>query len=66
VTGTHGTQPTLRDVARVAGVHLATASRALSGSKSRPVNSRTEALVRQAADELGYVLEYIGRILFSV
>ncbi|MEU5550908.1 LacI family DNA-binding transcriptional regulator [Micromonospora sp. NPDC047793] len=63
MTGTHGTQPTLRDVARVAGVHLATASRALSGSKSRPVNSRTEALVRQAAAELGYVPDQMARSL---
>lgn len=56
-------KPTLRDVALAAGVHLATASRALSGSKTRPVHPRTEARVRQAASELGYVPDQLARSL---
>jgi LacI family transcriptional regulator len=58
-----GAKPTLRDVALAAGVHLATASRALSDSKTRPVNPRTAALVRQAAAELGYVPDQVARSL---
>nr|MDT0660756.1 LacI family DNA-binding transcriptional regulator [Micromonospora sp. DSM 115978] len=58
-----GVKPTLRDVALAAGVHLATASRALSDSKTRPVNPRTAALVRQAAAELGYVPDQVARSL---
>lgn len=56
-------KPTLRDVAHAAGVHLATASRALSGSKSRPVHPRTAARVRRAATELGYVPDQLARSL---
>lgn len=44
---------TLGDVARRAGVSLATASRVLNGS-TRRVNEDLRALVLQAADELGY------------
>ncbi|WP_432843295.1 LacI family DNA-binding transcriptional regulator [Dactylosporangium sp. CA-092794] len=58
-----GAKPTLRDVARAAGVHLATASRALSGSKTRPVNPQTAALVRRAAADLGYVPDQVARSL---
>lgn len=56
-------KPTLRDVAQAAGVHLATASRALSGSKSRPVHPATQARVRQAATRLGYVPDPFARSL---
>lgn len=58
-----GAKPTLRDVALAAGVHLATASRALSDAPSRPVAPRTVALVRQAAAQLGYVPDQVARSL---
>lgn len=58
-----GAKPTLRDVALAAGVHIATASRALSGSKTRPVNPRTAAAVRQAAARIGYVPDQVARSL---
>ncbi|WP_246569121.1 LacI family DNA-binding transcriptional regulator [Polymorphospora rubra] len=63
MAGPDGLKPTLRDVARAAGVHLATASRALSDSKTRPVNPRTAALVRRAAAEIGYVPDQVARSL---
>lgn len=52
---------TLSDVARRAGVSPATASRALSGSG--PVSRETQACVRAAADELGYVANPVARML---
>ena len=45
--------PTLHDVARTAGVSLATASRVLNGSERKVAESYRER-VEQAADELGY------------
>ena len=45
---------TLHDVARRAGVSLATASRALNGSKDRTVGQALQERVRAAAQELGY------------
>ena len=45
---------TLTDVARRAGVSLATASRALNGSATRQVGEALRARVRQAAEELDY------------
>ncbi|REJ06848.1 LacI family transcriptional regulator [Microbacterium bovistercoris] len=45
--------PTLHDVARAAGVSLATASRVLNGSERKVADSFRER-VEQAADELGY------------
>ncbi|MFZ2480901.1 MAG: LacI family DNA-binding transcriptional regulator [Propioniciclava sp.] len=45
---------TLADVARAAGVGIATASRALAVRKHRDVSDTTRAAVRQVADELGY------------
>ncbi len=47
-------QVTLADVARWAGVSLATASRALHGSAGRTVNPELRARVRAAAAELNY------------
>ncbi len=53
---------TLTDVAQVAGVSVATASRVLSHS-DHPVNSQTRQRVQQAADELGYRPNLIARNL---
>jgi LacI family transcriptional regulator len=56
-----GSRVTLRDVARVAGVHPATASRALN-DKTRPlVNEDTAQRVLAAAEELGYSPNPIAR-----
>jgi DNA-binding LacI/PurR family transcriptional regulator len=45
---------TLRDVARVAGVSVATASRALNGTGGRVVSAEKRALIAQAASQLNY------------
>jgi len=45
---------TLRDVAAVAKVHVATASRALDAETAHPVSRETRARVQQVAEELGY------------
>lgn len=52
---------TLRDVARRAGVHPSTASRALTGS--RTVRPELVRAVRRAARELDYQVNHIGRAL---
>ncbi len=54
---------TLHDVAREAGVHPATASRALNPEKQPLVNADTVARVRAAADKLGYVADPIAQAL---
>src|SRR3954464_3529162 len=46
--------PTLRDVAEAAGVHAATASRALNPETRSMVNSDTARRVLRAAETLGY------------
>lgn len=48
------TAATLSDVARRAGVSLATASRAINGSQTRTVGEDLARRVREAADALGY------------
>jgi LacI family transcriptional regulator len=45
---------TLRDVARIAGVHPGTVSRALNPATEALVRDETVARVRQVAEELGY------------
>lgn len=45
---------TLRDVARAAGVHYSTASRALSGDPAPRVSALTAERVRRVAERLGY------------
>src|SRR5476649_1568128 len=55
--------PTLRDVAEVAGVHAATASRALNPSTRRLVNAETARRVLRAAESLGYQPNPIARSL---
>lgn len=53
---------TLKEVATLAGVSLATASLALNG---KPVNERTRKLVLQCAKQLGYVPNRSGRTLIT-
>jgi LacI family transcriptional regulator len=55
--------PTLRDVAEVAGVHAATASRALNPETRRLVNAETARRVLRAAESLGYQPNPIARSL---
>jgi LacI family transcriptional regulator len=55
--------PTLRDVAEAAGVHAATASRALNPETRRMVNSDTARRVQRAAETLGYRPNPIARSL---
>jgi LacI family transcriptional regulator len=54
-------RPTLKDVARLAGVHPATASRALSGA--RTVSPEHARAVQRAARSLNYHVNPIGRAL---
>jgi LacI family transcriptional regulator len=53
--------PTLKDVAQVAGVHAATASRALNPGTRQLVNSETARRVQRAAEALGYAPNPIAR-----
>ena len=55
--------PTLRDVAQAAGVHAATASRALNPETRRMVNADTARRVHRAAESLGYQPNPIARSL---
>ncbi|HEV7208474.1 MAG TPA: LacI family DNA-binding transcriptional regulator [Mycobacteriales bacterium] len=55
--------PTLRDVAELAGVHPATASRALNAATRNLVNGDTAARVARAAAKLGYTPNPIARSL---
>ncbi|MGB9377856.1 MAG: LacI family DNA-binding transcriptional regulator [Mycobacteriales bacterium] len=55
--------PTLRDVARGAGVHPATASRALNPGTRALVNAETVSRVMQVAESLGYRPNPIARSL---
>src|SRR5215210_7709869 len=56
-----GAAVTLRDVARVAGVHPATVSRALNEDTRALVNEETARRVLQAAEQLGYRPNPIAR-----
>jgi len=58
-----GRPPTLRDVALRAGVHPATASRALNAGTRDLVNAQTAGRVLQAAEFLGYRPNPIARSL---
>lgn len=55
--------PTLRDVAEAAGVHAATASRALNPQTRRMVNADTARRVMRAAETLAYRPNPIARSL---
>jgi LacI family transcriptional regulator len=56
-------KPTLKDVAEVAGVHSATASRALNPDTRTAVNADTARRVLKAAESLGYRPNPIARSL---
>lgn len=56
-------QPTLRDVAEAAGVHTATASRALNPTTRAMVSPDTARRVQKAAESLGYQPNPIARSL---
>ena len=56
-------RPTLRDVARRAGVNPATASRALNPALPGRISAPTEQRVRDAARELGYRPDPVARSL---
>jgi LacI family transcriptional regulator len=53
--------PRLKDVAEAAGVHPATASRALDERRSAMVRAETVQRVRQAASDLGYRVNRMAR-----
>lgn len=56
-------KPTLRDVAKAAGVHAATASRALNSETRQLVNAGTVRRVLKVAESLGYQPNPIARSL---
>jgi LacI family transcriptional regulator len=58
---TSGRPPTLDDVARAAGVHKATASRALNPATRHQVSARTAYRVSLEATRLGYVPNTLAR-----
>lgn len=53
--------PSLKDVARLAGVNASTASRAIRGDPTQRINPETKRRVLAAAAELGYRANYLGR-----
>ncbi|WP_066041757.1 LacI family DNA-binding transcriptional regulator [Herbiconiux solani] len=55
--------PTLKHVAELAGVHIATASRALSDDRAHLVGDATRQRVREAADSLDYRGNALARSL---
>ncbi len=61
--GSAARRVTLDDVARVAGVSRATASRVVNGS--HPVNQAKTDAVRAAVDSLGYVPDLVARSLMT-
>jgi LacI family transcriptional regulator len=58
------TPPSLRDVAQLAGVSVATASRVMSGSH-HPVSETTKQRVLSAADRLSFVPNRLARALVT-
>jgi LacI family transcriptional regulator len=54
-------EPTLLDIAKHAGVHVSTVSRALSGNEA--ISSATVRKVRRAANRLGYRTNFAARAL---
>src|SRR5262245_3096882 len=58
-----GARPTIKDVARAAGVSHATVSRAMNGA--RPVAPATRARIERVAAEIGYAPNGLARGLVS-
>lgn len=56
-------KPTIQDVARAAGVHPATVSRALNPNLPGRVAAETTRRIEDAAAQLGYVPDQLGRSL---
>ena len=56
-------RPTIKDVARLAGVSFKTVSRVINGQEG--VRDEVRARVRAAIAELGYVVNYSARSLAS-
>lgn len=56
-------KPTIQDVARAAGVHPGTASRALNPELTGRITPETTRRVKEAATRLGYVPDQLGRNL---
>src|SRR6478672_2538601 len=54
-------RPSLKDVAKAAGVHTGTASRALNDRTASMVSPQTKERVREAADALGYRVNRVAR-----
>jgi LacI family transcriptional regulator len=54
-------RPSLKDVAKAAGVHTATASRALNERTASMVSPQTVQRVREAAETLGYRVNRVAR-----
>jgi LacI family transcriptional regulator, galactose operon repressor len=54
-------RPSLKDVAKAAGVHAGTASRALNERTASMVSPQTMERVREAADALGYRVNRVAR-----
>jgi LacI family transcriptional regulator len=54
-------RPSLKDVAKAAGVHTATASRALNERTASMVSAQTVERVREAAEALGYRVNRVAR-----
>lgn len=61
LSGTHTNRSTLIDVARLAGVHVGTASRALDPARQDLVNAATRDKVQKAAEKLGYRVNAVAR-----
>jgi LacI family transcriptional regulator len=55
--------PTLKDVARIAGVHPSTVSRALDPAQRSLVQEDTLIRIREVADEIGYRMDGVARSL---
>ena len=61
--GRRNSETTLKDVARVAGVHYGTVSRALDPARSHLVNAETRELIQAVAQRLGYRVNSVARSL---
>ena len=60
---TAGARPTLKDIARRAGVSVSTVSYALNEESTLPLSDTTKAKIRQIARDIGYVPNGLARSL---